>query len=173
MSRFNSCIAAILFLCCLLYGYAHAQSATNDPAARFVDGMFSLPELASPDQNYVIVIDESGAKPRDPIVLPKGVTAIRLAKQAVPTGSWTWRYAVTPQAAAAIQRLAGSGAAGARRAGDRLQAGFQPSVVESVAAQRAAGKVHLLQAQPAQPRLQHGVAGQQLQHRRALAIAAG
>lgn len=82
----------------LLLGTTAAWTApvtsTNDAAAVFDEGMFTLPDLQNPKDVYVLILVPSEGEVSR-ITLPPGVTGIRLARGALPTTAWTWRYTVS------------------------------------------------------------------------------
>lgn len=97
MKRFIACVLFLLLGMACGVSVA-AERASNDPNAKFTNGVFELPELKSAQQYYVIVVEEADeAQKREPIVLPRGVTAIRLSAIAQPKGRWTWRYELAPE----------------------------------------------------------------------------
>lgn len=86
-------IAFIALTAALAMPCSAAVVAANDPNAQFNDGMFLLPDLASPKDSYLIIIEP---KVGDPIqlTLPPGSNGIRLSRLAQPTGEWSWKYKV-------------------------------------------------------------------------------
>jgi hypothetical protein len=89
-------LAAVLALG--VYGASYAgQPASNDPnnpEASFAEGMFSLPELKSPKDWYIIIVEPQSAGESVKLSLPPGSLGIRVSKAALPPGQWTWKYKV-------------------------------------------------------------------------------
>lgn len=65
--------------------------ASNDGAATFQDGVFRLPALANPRDNYILTLNAAGEKPQA-IALPAGATGLILGSNAIPAGAWTWSF---------------------------------------------------------------------------------
>lgn len=76
---------------------ASASPASNDPAGQFTNGMFLLPELASPKDSYLIIIEPKGGGEPTQMSLPPGITGVRVSVTALPQGEWTWKFKVARQ----------------------------------------------------------------------------
>jgi len=70
---------------------ASPWAASNDSAATFQDGVFRLPALADPKDQYILTLSPAGEKPQA-IVLPAGATGLILGSNAIPAGTWTWSF---------------------------------------------------------------------------------
>ncbi len=67
--------------------------ATNSIEGRYEDGVFRLPPLADPRNHYVVLLTVDGKEqPARP--LPAGATGAIFGANALPTGIWSWRFAL-------------------------------------------------------------------------------
>lgn len=76
---------------------ASASSASNDASATFQDGVFRLPALADPKDQYILMLHAAGAKPQT-IALPAGATGLILGSNAIPAAAWTWSFRLQSKA---------------------------------------------------------------------------
>jgi hypothetical protein len=70
---------------------ATASVASNDARATFQDGVFRLPALADPKDQYILTLSGAGDKPQV-IALPAGATGLILGSNALPAGQWRWGF---------------------------------------------------------------------------------
>lgn len=68
------------------------QLEVPHPSARYEDGMFSLPELNTIGDNYLLVITSATLQKPMKIVLPPGATGLRVSPGLLPKDQWTWSF---------------------------------------------------------------------------------
>lgn len=83
---------------------ASPSAASNDAAATFQDGVFRLPALADPKDQYILTLSAVGEKPQA-IALPAGATGLILGSNALPAGQWSWSFRLQSKRLPAVPLL--------------------------------------------------------------------
>jgi hypothetical protein len=74
------------------HGQALSKNTINSAGASYSAGTFTLPELDSPKDSYVLLINPKDGSEGLKFALAPGVTGIRLSLKALPEGAWEWSY---------------------------------------------------------------------------------
>ena len=86
---------------------AGAAPAANDsqtnPKSDYKDGMFSLPDLESPKDSYLIIVEPKDGSDAVQMTLPPGSTGLRVSRDALPKVEWTWKFKVSKQTVPKIE----------------------------------------------------------------------
>lgn len=83
--------------------FADTLPASNDPDARFNDGIFLLPDLTNPKDSYLLIVEPAGGGDAVQISLPAGSTGLRVSKALLASGVSKWMYKVSRQDVPAIK----------------------------------------------------------------------
>jgi hypothetical protein len=76
--------------------------ASNDGAGVFENGVFSLPPLNDPNDQYFLKITVAGEKEARSVALPAGAVGLVLGNNAIPRGAWSWTFRLQQRAIAQV-----------------------------------------------------------------------